>query len=357
METGFQKQGLETLGSPPAGRRVTIQDVARYCGLSKGAVSKALKYELGEGPLNRETQRRVIDAAQALGYRPDWRARALASRRTSTIGMLYIPPRPPTGGIYGGIFNAFSAALTDANYHLLLVPVSDRNRDWCDILESRRLDGCVIFEAPPPGVEESLRTCGLPTVLVNADTSLPFPAILVDDHGGAVRATRHLIEHGHQRIAFFHGPEQMAHHSIEARIAGYRDAMTHAGLAAYIDVVDSELDPYADALAARTGRRPTAIVTYIHHFAIDLLGELTRRGVRVPQDISLITFNDEYPLGRLAPRISAMSLPAEAMGKMAARLLLEQIAQDAAPLRQRVLLDEELVARESVVAPPPEKAT
>lgn len=334
-------------------RPVTIIDVARRCGLSKATVSKALNLSSDQCRLRAETRERVLRAARELGYRPNWRARALASQRTQTIGLLYNPPVPQVGGgVYGDIFSAFTRVVGAYGYHLLYVPVQG-DHDWREVLLSHRLDGWVALEAVPEVVEETLGDVSMPAVLINAESKLPVPRVMFDDHDGAVQATRHLIELGHRRITFFHGPEAMNHCSVEARIAGYQQAMRDAGLADRIDVADNMLEEFAETRLL-TPDRPTAVLCYMHYFAVDLLGILHRHGVRVPQDLSLATFNDVYPVGRMYPALTAVALPGSEMGECAAGLLLQQIETKAQAQANVVTLKERLVTREST-APPPER--
>lgn len=341
--------GKESNGGQPQ-RSVTIIDVAQRCGLSKATVSKALNYPADQCPLRHETRQRVLQAARDLGYRPDWRARALASQRTQTIGLLYSPPVPRMTGVYEEIVGAFTKLLDAKGYHLLFVPVAGLTDDWQEILLSHRLDGWVAFETVPEAAEETLGSSTLPAVLVNVQSKLPRPHVVFDDHDGAVQATRHLIELGHRRITFFHGPEWITHYSVEARIAGYREAMLNAGLADCIDVADLMLEEFIEQRLL-TDDRPTAVLCYMHHFAVDMLGILLRAGVRVPQDLSIAAFNDVYPVARTFPTITTVALPGEWMGRLAAQLLLQQIESKDPVDGQNFTLKEKLVVRESTAPP------
>lgn len=325
--------------------RVTIADVARRCGLSKSTVSKALNLPESESPLSPETRRRVFDTARTLGYRPDWRAVALSKSRTQTIGLLCSRNTSPLTGVYEEIFDSMAEVLAARHYQLLNIFGGMPEEEYAQILSSGRLDGCLAFETLGDRAAGLLEEARLPSVLVNAKTERALPQILLNDYRGAQLATRHLISLGHRRIVFFHGTEAVEHYSIGDRIAGYRDAMTQAGLEDGIEIANQTIEEFtAERMLSAT--RPSAVVCYIHYFAIDLLGELARHGLSVPDDVSIVTFNDVYPLGRLRPGITTMKLPSAGIGRMAVKLLLDQI--EGRELERRVVtFDETLLLRES----------
>lgn len=325
--------------------RITISDVARQCGLSKSTVSKALNLPENESPLSSETRKRVFDAAHSLGYRPDWRAVALSRSRTQTIGLLCSRNTSPLTGVYEEIFDSMAEVLADKHYQLLNIFGGMPEEEYAQILSSGRLDGCLAFETLNDNVANLLEEIALPTVLVNAATKHALPQILLNDYHGAQLVTRHLISLGHRKITFFHGTEAVKHYSIEDRIAGYRDAMIQAGLGDQIEIANQTIEIFT-AERMLSSDRPSAVVCYIHYFAIDLLGELARHGIRVPDDISIVTFNDVYPLGRLCPGITTMKIPTREIGQMAVKLLLDQIAGKKIE-QKTITFDETLLLRES----------
>src|SRR4030095_11444737 len=143
-------------------KRPTIQDVAQSCGVSKSTVSVILNDSPASTRVPPETQQRVRDAAVRLGYRPSWRARALASRRTHTIGVLYAPPMPLiVRGNYEGIMAGINETLTRHGYHMMFVPLGEDPATWGDLLMDQRLDGCLVLSRlyhplPPPPRQAAL---------------------------------------------------------------------------------------------------------------------------------------------------------------------------------------------------------
>jgi LacI family transcriptional regulator len=334
----------------PSIARPTIMDVARKCGLSKTTVSIILNKAAGSARVPSETQDRVRAAALELGYQPSWRATALSRQRTHNIGVLYAPPmRLVLRGNYEGIMAGFNEVVHERGYHLLLVPLGDEPAGWGRILLDQRMDGCLVLSRLREPLGELVSQSRLPVALVNAETDRPLPQVIADEFDGALQNTRHLLELGHRRIGFFMG-QQPPHFSVTRRQEGYMAAMLEAGLAEQVAVIGGELEAFVDLLASDP-QRPTAVLVYNHYLAVKLLQLLWEAGLRVPQDLSVTTFADAYPVEDVIPPLTTMALPTEQMGRESARIIIEQIenGQDDAP--PKVVLKQELIIRRSTAAP------
>src|SRR5688500_10906119 len=333
-------------------KRPTILDVARLCGVSKTTVSVILNETPASNRVPHETQQRVRQAVDQLGYRPSWRARALSNRKTHVIGVLYAPPMPLiVRGNYEGIMAGINETLSRRGYHVMFVPLGEDPSEWGDILLDQRMDGCLVLSRLYDALAELLKRSRLPVALVNADTELPVPLVIADDFQGSRDLTRHLIGLGHQRITFFLG-DQPPHYSVTQRVGGYEDAMSHGGLGADARVVKGRLSAYVDALVREpANQRPTAVVTYTHHAAISLLRLAWEAGLNVPKDLSVATFSNSYPVAEVIPPLTVMALPTEDMGRTAAELVLEQIDTAGAAEPRRAVLAETLIQRKSTAPP------
>ena len=169
-------------------KRPTIRDVAQMCGLSKTTVSVILNDSPASTRVPRETQDRVRQAALAIGYRPSWAARALSSRRTHTIGVLYAPPMPLiVRGNYEGIIAGIHESLQRHGYHVMFVPLGEDPATWGDMLMDQRLDGCLILSRLYESLATLLRQTRMPAALVNADTELPLPVCIADEFDARLR--------------------------------------------------------------------------------------------------------------------------------------------------------------------------
>ena len=332
-------------------KRPTIRDVAQACGVSKSTVSVILNDSPASSRVPHETQQRVRQAAVQIGYRPSWRARALTSRRTHTIGVLYAPPMPLiVRGNYEGIIAGIHETLQRHGFHMMFVPLGEDPATWSDLLLDQRMDGCLILSRLYDSLAALLRQTRMPAALVNADTQLPLPVCIADEFDGGVQITRHLLELGHERIAFFLG-DQPPHYSVTQRVGGYEQAMTEAGASSHINVVQGVLPDFIDAMLAQNpAQRPTAMICYTHFLAISTLRLLWERGARVPQDLSVATFSNSYPVAEVIPPLTTVALPTEEMGRTAADMVIEQIQSSGEADPRRAVLKETLIVRKSTAA-------
>jgi len=329
-------------------KRPTIRDVAHMCGVSKSTVSVILNDSPASNRVPADTQQRVRDAAVQLGYRPSWRARALANRRTHTIGVLYAPPMPLiVRGNYEGIMAGINETLSTSGYHMMFVPLGEDPSAWGEMLMDQRMDGCLVVSRFYEPLAALLRQTRMPVALVNADTNLSVPVCVADEFDGSAQNTQHLLDLRHERIAFFLG-KQPNHYSVTQRVSGYEETMKRAGKAQHVCVVTEMLADFAAAIAAtEPSRRPTAVIVYTHYAAITLLRLFWEAGIRVPQDISVATFSNSYPVAEVIPPLTTVALPTEEMGRTAAEMVLEQIRTGGEAPPRRVVLSETLIVRQS----------
>jgi DNA-binding LacI/PurR family transcriptional regulator len=172
----------------------------------------------------------------------------------------------------------------------------------------------------------------------------------VDDEAGTLAAMKHLYDLGHRRIAYF-GGEQPPHPSVVIRPSTYERFMREAGLSfdgPFTGPVDRFVGHFFSG--SDTAQAPTAVVTFDHRPAVALLQQFWRRGVRVPEDVSVVTFNDAYPVEHTTPPLTVVALPVREIAVHAVRLLMEQIDQKSTSPGS-VLLDERLIVRESTAPP------
>lgn len=331
-------------------------DVARRCGVSKTTVSVVLNDSSTGARVSPATIKRVRQTAMELGYSPSWRARALTNRKTQTIGILYAPPLPLIlRANYEGIMNGIHEVLNAHGYQMMLVPLGTDPGTCGEILTDQRLDGCLVFSRLADQLATLLEQSRLPVALVNADKDIALPIVLADDNDGARQITKHLIDLGHRRIAFYVGElpyisKLPPHYSVAERLAGYQATMMQADLGNEIQIVRGSLDQWIQTLAS-PGNSPTAVILYTHYDAITLLRRLWEIGLKVPTDISVATFNDVYPLAELVPPMTAVALPTEEMGRLAAAMVLEQIETNGAAIPRREVLREKLIIRRSTASP------
>ena len=323
-------------------------DVARECNLSKASVSKALSLPPEKCPVNPATRQRILRVASEMGYRPNWRAKSLANGTSHAVGLLYSNDFPYMHGIYESMMRSFGVELQRHKFHLNLIPAGENEGEWRHMLEERRVDGCVVFDWLPAEVRAAFETEALPGVLLNAESDYPMTQVLPDDRGGVELAVEHLLGLGHRRIALYYDAVRTRHHSERHREESFEAVMRRAGLRAQVERCGVEK---FIALLKNSPDAPTAVLVYSHLQAVKMLPHLAQAGFSIPRDLSLLTFNDVYPLEYLMPALSAVSIPAEAIGRVGAEILLQQIAAPGPPELRRIFLPEHLVLRASTAPP------
>lgn len=319
--------------SPKAASYPTLADVARQAGLATSTVSLALNRSPSQCRLGKATRQRALEAAEALGYRANWRAKALAQQKTFTVAVIYARQTPYSTGANEAISDALAQTFSAAGYYQLLVPVIGDSEAWRDAVRPDRVDGCVVLNPKPMNLEKIREATGLPMVLVNVDDDTDLPRVVPDDRDGARQLAEHLMALGHRDIAFYLRPDEpneqgQAHFSAAERIAGYRQAMADAALEQHA-WVETQLEPaaYVQSMLDRPGRT-TAVLAYDHFQAMHLMHALKERGLRVPEDISIGSFNDERILDYMDPPLTTVALPDHDMGELAARRLMHLLAGD-----------------------------
>ena len=339
----------------PAARpaRATIDDVARAADVSKATVSRALS---GAAYVRSETRERVVAAAEALDFRPSPTAQSLTTGRSMMIGIVVSDLEIPFfTTVARGIQNA-----AQGHGYLTLVGNSDERErtedELVDAFMARMVDGLIITPSATPNSRLREVAGVIPLVLVDRLVpGLDADAVLSDNHAGARAATEHLLALGHRRIAYV--TDEPDKTSTAERLAGFRAAMAEGGGDGdRVWVVDYHALAAEAAIRERLeAERPTALLASEGSITLGALRAIHDLGWRVPEDISLIGF-DQLDWGTATtPPITVVSQDAEEIGARAAALLLRRLRKgrrsgtSAAPAVERV--PTELVLRASTAAP------
>lgn len=360
--------------------RLTIQDIAHLAGVSKATVSRVLNQKPDVNPVTRE---RILQIVDEQGFVPSITASGLAGGRPHMIGVL-VPAL--TWPFIPEIVQGAAEIVERSAYELVLYStLREKNQSAMleRILDTRLIAGLLAVTPGPflPGLTH-LYEQGFPLVIVD-DQHLPTsaPWVGVDNQQGAYVAVRHLIDLGHRRIAHLKGP---AHHQCsQERFKGYQHALTEAGIDLRSEFIwqGDFLTPSGRAGARKffiLPERPTAIFTANDHMAWGVLEAAEEYGLRVPEDLAVVGFDDMIPSAHKRPPLSSVSQPFHEIGQRAAELLLWLAATDHAassdwqapqpapyaPLASEPLhlqLPTNLIIRQSSSASrlvsPPEKAT
>jgi LacI family transcriptional regulator len=334
-------------------RPATLRDVAAAARVHPATASRALNP--GTRLLvSEETARRVTEAAERLGYRPNPVARSLRTRRSHTMGVLIPDLNNP---LFPPIVRGLEDRLAEHGYVALIGNTDGdaaRERMVFDQMRARHVDGFVLATATlHSDILDEATEADLPVVLMNRTAEgYPFSSVSVDNEQGVRAAVAHLISLGHTRIGHIAGPQDIS--TGLARLRGFLDSMRSHNLP-----VDDSQVVYATALSLAEGLRCgrellegndelTAIVAGNDMLAVGCYGAFDELGVCCPQDVSIIGFNDMPFIDRLRPPLSTVRFPHYQLGTEAANLLLERIGSDGGPVKI-LYLAPELIVRGSTV--------
>jgi LacI family transcriptional regulator len=333
----------------------TLRDVAQVAGVHAGTASRALNPKTR--PLvNAETARRVLKAAESLGYQPNPIARSLKTARSRTIGVV-LPDL--TNPLFPPIVRGIEDVLRAAGYSALIVNTDNdeaRERELVESLRFRQVEGLIVATARSehPLLEE-LHEQGVRMVFVNRRVvGLDSPCITPDDTAGITLAVEHLADLGHRRILHLAGPQSTS--TGIARARAFESAVRDTGLAQDPDLIVpcgywSEDDGAAGLRTALdAGTKFTGIIAGNDLIALGCYDVFAERHVSCPDDISVVGFNDMPFLDKLHPPLTSVRIPHHQIGSEAARMLLESIEEPDRPARS-VLLPLSLVVRGSTAPP------
>jgi DNA-binding LacI/PurR family transcriptional regulator len=321
------------------GERANIGDVAARAGVGVGTVSRVLN---GGANVSQDTHERVLRAMRDLDYRPNQRARALSTGRTRSIAV--VAPFATEPSVVERL-RGISEVLRDSDHDLVLFDVA--TPDQCDrqyraVAHGDRFDGLLAISlAPTDDDVKQLARAGLPTVLL--DCAHPdLPRVVIDDVRGGMLATRHLLQLGHRRIAFMGetADERFRFSASTRRREGCELALKAYGLALEEPYV--RVGPHGRAVAHRLtdellalAERPTAIVAASDTPALGVVEAASSAGVRIPQELSVVGFDDLDVAAYVG--LTTVRQPLRASGEIAARLLLERIGRPLGDPVEKVL--------------------
>ncbi len=343
--TAPRRRAGDPVRSPP-----TLSDVAKLCGVTPATVSRVLnkKKAFSASPAVR---RKIHDAAEKLGYMPDLAARSLNRRTTRIIGLFASPATPVAEGVYVQLIEGALEVLHASDYDVFFDLSASRKHTvpfW-------RFDGALLLQSPRPGMVAELDRRRVPYVCVNEKVGEPVVQVLADDALGTRRAVELLAHLGHRRIAYANAQAtHLAHYSIGERHETLASVAEEIGM----ELVGGHEQPFADGIGflrdAVLGQRATAVIAYDHEIAVRLVGASAALELGIPQDFSLIGFNDVFPVSLLPTPLTVVSVPGREMGRLSASQLLSSLAAHQPAATREIRVPEDLVTRRSTAPPPPE---
>jgi len=333
-------------------KRTTIVDVGRLAGVSAKTVSRVLNDEPHVSPA---VKQRVREAADALDYHPNVFAQALVRRKSNMIGLIYENPSPSyVVELQRGVLER----LTNERYQLVVIPirsVQEHAGEVVGMLRSAALDGVVL--APPasdnPIILNQLKDARIlcariaPTRMIDV-----APSNLIDDVAAAREIADYVIGLGHREIAIIRGDP--THASTEARMLGYMQAFSKAGIELRLERIEPGLFTFDSGLAAgrdifTRGDRPTAILAQNDDMAVGAMMAAREFGLSIPDDVSVVGFDDSEVSRITWPRLTTVRQPVFEMAIAATEMLIAQLEDR--EVTARITHPHELLIRESAAPP------
>ena len=331
--------------------RTTVRDVAEAAGVSVGTVSAVIN---ARGTVRDDTRRRVMDVIGRLNYElPRSAGVGGGGRRSRSIGLMVKEAHNP---FYADILLGVRDTLVEGGYTLFEGTSEGTYREEGRVLEAFRdhgLAGAIVA----PVVEDAsdlshlflVQRRGYPLVLLGEIRGLPVPSVTVDNVRAEKVAVEHLIRGGHERILHVSGPAYSQH--SQDRVAGVKEAFSESALRFREDMVVEGGARLEDGyrvvreVFGGGGDHPTAITCFNDLVAIGALRALSELGLSVPEDVSVVGYDDIEMAAYLPTPLTTVHVPSREMGRRAAALLLDQLGGEADETPQRVVLDAELVVR------------
>lgn len=332
-------------------RPPSIKDVARLARVSHSTVSRALQ----NSPLvNAQTAEKIRRIAHESGYRASAVARGLVTKRTRTIGLVVTTIADPFAS---EVVSGIEQAANDLGYSVFLADSNadpSREQQVVQSFAERRVDGIVVTSSRVGALYLPLLSeMRVPIVLVNNQHPGAFVhSVMIGNLAGALEAANHLIRLGHRRIAYL--GDQFGYQSDTERFAGYRQALDTAGLPFIPELVVHGDGKPEEAMRAMEKllalpHPPTAVCCYNDMSALGAMRSINLAGLRVPEDVSVVGFDDLFLASYTQPRLTTVRQPMRQMGLLAMESLFRLMSGEDSAIR--IMVEAELVVRESTAKP------
>lgn len=323
----------------------TIKDVAKYAGVSTSTVSYVLN---NNKPLKAETRRRVLEAVEDLGYRPNLIARSLKTRKTATIGVI-VPDI--ANAFFTAIIRAIEEISERNNHSIILCNTyenSEKEERYLNILLNRDIDG-LIFVGTGKNPKILSNITGIPIVVVDRRLGDSYPSVLVDNEKGGYAAALHLLNRKQEEILFLSGP--LSINTYFERMSGYLRALKDFGMGRN-ELLIHECEVSYDGGQKTMDEILQQNITYGSIFAAnDLIAlgaynTLMTHGIKIPKDIPLVGFDDIPTAHIITPGLTTVRQPTHLIGTTAAEILFKHFSNEQKEA-EHIVLEPELVIRET----------
>ena len=306
----------------------TLSSIAERLGCSATTISRVLSGKAEKYRISEATVKAVLREARRCNYTPSATAQILRTKKSNTIGLLLPSVSNP---YFADMASVIISELSDSNFTTIVVDTMESEQklnESARSLISRQVDGLIAVPCGENGEEMEMLSSHTPLVLIDRyykNTSLPF--VTTNNYQGGLDATKHLLSRGHSRITCIQGVQSSMPN--KERVRGYCRAMEEAGLAENINIVGNEFSVQNGYLEAKLLMsreiRPTAIFALSNTILLGALKAIREAGLSIPQDVALISFDNNLYMDYMTPSITRISQPVEDMSKLAVKILLDKL--------------------------------
>ena len=330
----------------------TIKDIAQRLHLSISTVSRALR---NAGDINPETKKNILQLAEDLNYQPNRLALSLRQNQTNTIGVIV----PNLDYVISTMVKGIDEAALEAGFTVI---VCQSNESFGrEVVNTRRMlkslvDGFIISISSETKSNEHFKVLNereIPFVVFDrVIPDLLASSVILDNEEGGFIATEHLIEQGYKKIAILAGPQTLG--ISNSRLEGYKRALKKHGIkfdpeqVVYCDF-NQDFAFFATEELLSSKKRPDAIFTISDRMAIGAMLAIKKKGLKMPEDIGLVGFNNEPLLALVSPSITSVEQPSFEIGKLAGKIFIEQFLNNDFSNHKEVILKPKLIIRESSI--------
>ena len=336
----------------------SLKEIAQASGVSVATAARFLNGDQKEvwASTARRAQR-VREIAWQMGYRPNHRAKSLARKCSMAIGMLFGREGVFYADVYHRIIARVSEQLAHNGYDLMMIPAIGPASQWSAKLMDGRVDACIVCDPAPDELQQVLENIDLPMLGINLSTDAQIPMIRYNEAQGAQMVVEHLLDLGHRRFWFaaYDMPQykSLKHISFVTRLKIIRQILKEHGLEQEFQYQTRSVPQQVQMIADMpVSQRPTAIIAQNDQRAMEVMQALHTHGIKVPDDISVVGFNNDNSSAHYIPALTTIDLPVLGASDRAVKYLLDHL-QNKKTTDQTdtgildMVLDERLIIRQS----------
>jgi LacI family transcriptional regulator len=332
-------------------KKVTIEDIAEEVGYSANTVSRALN---DKSEIREDTKEKILETAEAMGYRPSRVAQRMRSKQTGILGVVVANNANP---FFSTVVKGIESAASDRGYNIILKDSDEdphKEEEAIEIMLTEQVDGLLVSPVNSEKSDISEVAGGLPFVaFARHFEDLNADFVLIDDIKGGYLATSHLIENGYQKVALLNGPINEL--SAQERLKGYRKALKEAGREPDPDLIHDGILTMEQGYKAgkeilNSSNRPDAVHTFSDFVALGFMKAVKEKSLSIPGDIGVVGFDDVDFCSYSSVPLSTVRVPIKRIGEEAVKILLNRIqseGRDDESEVSEVRLEPELITRKS----------